>query len=183
MIEIWRDITDYPNYQVINLGNVKNIKTNKMLKPFVSNRYLKVALSNNSEIKHFPIHRLVASAFIPNPDDKPQVNHKDGYKLNNNVENLEWVTKKENIRHAWNTGLCENARYNLQNHYIKSIEKRKRKIKQYDIQGNFIEEYGSIIEASKKYNIASTNIKNACKGIYKTSCGFIWKYSEEKGDK
>lgn len=138
-----------------------------------------MALFKENQLKNKFIHRLIAEVFIPNLDNKPCVNHKDGNKLNNDIENLEWCTHKKNIIHAWNEGLCENARGTLKEHYKKAIEKIKRKIKQYDLDGNFIQEYNSITEASKKYNIHPTNIKNACKGKYKTSCGFVWKYSKE----
>ena len=98
MKEIWKDIKDYPNYQVSNLGNVKNIKTNKILKPFnTSNEYLKVALSKNGISKQFFIHRIVAKAFIPNPNNLPEVNHiKEFEKTNNKVDNLEWCNHSYN---------------------------------------------------------------------------------------
>ncbi len=95
-------------YAISNLGNIKNIKTNRILKPEITNKgYCKINLSINGVRKKFYIHRLVAMMFIENnnPDIKNNVNHKDGNKLNNRAENLEWVTSSENQIHAIKTGL------------------------------------------------------------------------------
>lgn len=100
MNEIWKDIKGYEGlYQISNLGRVKSLKTGKIRKQcYDKDRYLKIELSNKTQ-KSLKIHRLVAQAFIPNPLNLPQVNHKDGNKLNNNVNNLEWVSPSENTRH------------------------------------------------------------------------------------
>lgn len=111
MIEVWKDIKGYEGlYQVSNLGRVKSLKHLKEY--FLTYRiegkgYASVALFKGtvSSRKSYKVHRLVADAFIPNPENKPQINHKDGNKLNNSVENLEWVTNQENIVHAYNNGL------------------------------------------------------------------------------
>lgn len=114
MEEIWKPIIGYENYyEVSNLGRVRRIKAahgtqigrilNGMLD---SDGYLNVCLTANKNQKWFLVHRLVAQAFLPNPENKPTVNHIDGNKQNNSVSNLEWCTQKENIAHAWRTGLC-----------------------------------------------------------------------------
>lgn len=119
--EIWKDIKGYEGlYQVSNLGRIKSLQryrisksgTNqnvneKILKQSCgkTNKYLNVTLAKNKKNKTFQIHRLAALNFIPNPNNYPQVNHKDGNKQNNCVDNLEWCTCKENINHAWKNGL------------------------------------------------------------------------------
>lgn len=105
-MEIWKDITDYNDYQISNHGNVKVKKNNasrkeRILKPLSHPRgYFRVALYKNNKSKFFFIHRLVAIHFIENPNNKPDVNHIDGNKSNNTFTNLEWVTYKENIEHS-----------------------------------------------------------------------------------
>jgi len=107
LIENWLNVAGYP-YQVSNLGNVRSKKTNKLLKPYLTNRgYLTVGFWTNGKKKRISVHRLVASAFLPNPDNLPQVNHIDCNKTNNCVSNLEWVSGSTNITHAYKTGLMK----------------------------------------------------------------------------
>ena len=106
--EIWRDIAGYDGYQVSNCGRVKSFKSgeSKILKPSVVHHgYRRVTLRSAGAIKSFAVHRLVAEEFIPNPDGKSEINHRDGDKSNNHVSNLEWCTRAENMRHAADTGL------------------------------------------------------------------------------
>ena len=107
-MEEWRDIPGYENfYQVSNFGNVRSIRFNKIrnMKSWDSNGYRAVELCINNNRYTVGVHQLVALAFIPNPENKPEVNHKDRNRSNNNVENLEWVTQSENVAHAYRHGV------------------------------------------------------------------------------
>ncbi len=100
--EIWKPIAEYEEqYLISNKGNVKSLKTDVYLTPNLHDKkYLRVSLYKNNKRKHYKLHRLVAIAFIENPNNKPEVNHKDGNKMNNNDWNLEWSTNQENTDHA-----------------------------------------------------------------------------------
>lgn len=107
MIELWKNIKGFDNcYMVSNYGNIKSLPRNgtinkeRILKPAIRGDYLFVRLVGNHKDKKCSVHRLVAKAFIPNPENKPCVNHKDGNKLNNKADNLEWCTQSENMIHA-----------------------------------------------------------------------------------
>ena len=189
--EIWKPIKGYEDkYEISNYGNVKSIyfinrqtkiKREKILKQHIACGYLKIRLSKDNKMKNYLVHRLVAETIIPNPENKLQVNHKDGNKLNNNVNNLEWTTRSENVNHAWKNGLHEKTRITVKENMTKAINSLKKEIEQYDLENNYIRSWDSISDASREYNIDPTNIKNACKGKYKTSCGYIWKYAKERG--
>ena len=111
MEEIWKDIEGYEGiYQVSNIGRVKRLKgfcrkEEKIISFYLNKGYRAVNLYRNNKLKAMPIHRLVALSFIENTHNKPQVNHIDGVKINNCVENLEWNTRSENIKHAYEIGL------------------------------------------------------------------------------
>lgn len=106
MKETFKEIKDYENqYLISNLGIVISLKRNTILKPQTYNGYYQIGLNKNSKLKWKTIHRLVANAFIPNSNNKPCVNHIDGNKQNNYVDNLEWVTHSENVKHAFKIGL------------------------------------------------------------------------------
>lgn len=197
-MEIWKDIKGYEGlYQVSNLGNVKNLKRKvkisktlekykeipeHILKP-IKNKcgYLYVSLANNGKIKNVRVHKLVAEAFIPNDNKILQINHINGLKSDNRVENLEWVTCKDNINKAWEMGLCEKNRELLRKNIIERNHKRdysktqyKTSVLQYDLEGNLIKRYKSLSDAGRQNNVNATTIAYRIKNGDKK--GYMWKY-------
>ena len=180
--EEWRDIEGYEGlYQVSNLGNVRSI-TRSVTYPNGGNRvfqgqelskicaatgYYQVGLSRNGKVKVTNIHRLVAVAFIPNPENKPHVNHIDANKKNNDCSNLEWVTRHENMQHAHSLGLCNED-------LSAAREARKRKVRRSD--GAV---FNSIREAANALGAHSGNISLAASGKRRNAAGYEWEYVKE----
>lgn len=133
----------YEKFKVANSGHIKNVATGTIYKEFVNkNGYCQVAVSLGSRknIKTFKVHKAVAETFISNPENKPAVNHKDGNKLNNNVENLEWMTGSENSQHAYQSGLAK-AKIGTDNYFAKLTAEDVRYIRKYYTPRS--KEYGS----------------------------------------
>lgn len=183
--EIWKNVVGYEGYyQVSNFGNVmrtskeyvnsighlckSNEKQCKL--DIYKNGYVYVHLSIGGRAKHVQVHRLVAMAFIPNPNNLPQVNHKDGNKTNNSVDNLEWCTAGENERHAYRIGLKKPNMSQLGK--VGESSARGIAIIQYDKNMNFVAEYPTARIAAKHIGVhpasvsKCANLKNKCKGYY-----------------
>lgn len=170
-MEEWREIEDYPNYRVSDLGRIMNVKFDKILKGAITQTgYVTVSLRNDVGLKNVKVHRVVAKAFLEDWDPKLQVNHKDLNKTNNSVKNLEMCNASENNKHA----------YEL-------LGKRKSKIRRidkFDRDGNYITTYKSIAEAARTFSdrlfvAAQSNISKVCNGKSKTAYDYIWKYNRE----
>ena len=162
---IWKDIEGTTNYEISSNGNVRNKTTKKILKGRKSKSgYLQVSIKFDGEekFKNKYIHRLVAEAFIENKYNKKEVNHKDGNKLNNNLDNLEWVTSSENQKHRHSIGINKTS---------------NRRIGKFNLNGQLIKEYNSIIEAAEEENNGiRVSIDNVLQGKRFTLKGYVWKY-------
>jgi hypothetical protein len=178
MNETWKNITDYPNYNISNYGNVKNIITNKLLKSSEMGGYKSISLTQNGKRNSFKIHRLVAMAFIDNPDNKSDVNHKDKNKGNNTVSNLEWMTRKENNIHR-----CQDIKIkNNKNKPINRINCNTSEV---------LEQYNSIEDAAiwafnnnltKNTHNGRNSIGNCINGLAKSSYGYKWELLNDNDD-
>lgn len=175
MEEIWKDIKGYEGlYQVSNLGRIRKI----VLQSVSKNGYKSFNLIKGNHKQVMKVHRAVAEAFIPNPNNKPQVNHIDGNKQNNNVSNLEWVTTSENMIHAIKSGLVPNKKIK-EKRIRKTLDFQNTTIYQYDKNGKFIKEWKNIKEAVEYYHINLGNMSKCCKGKRKSAGGYIWKIKEQ----
>ena len=184
-MEIWKEIKDYPNYMVSNLGRVKSLgrwvykeyrgkrwQIEKILKPSVDkDGYLFVCLWKNGKLKYFRIHRLVAQAFIQNPNNLPQVNHKNEMKVDNRVENLEYCDAKYNINYGTrNERIAEKT----------TNGKLSKQVLQMDKTNKIIAEYPSLREVQRQLGINNAHISQCCNGKQNTAGGYKWKYKQNK---
>ena len=180
--EVWKDVPNYEGiYKVSNFGRIKMVKRtlidslgkkiNKkehILKPRTGNRYYMIALYKNGKREDLLLHRLIAQTFIPNPENKPFVNHKDENCFNNCSDNLMWCTQKENMN--WGTI----------NERMSKNSKSKRKVNQYDMDGNFIKQWDCMTDFYKSKGLKlKTGIIECCKGRRQSHMGYKWKYADE----
>ena len=178
MNEIWKPI-DGTNgqYEVSNTGKVRNAKKKNELKFQRDNKgYLRLRVTVNRVRKSYKIHREVAKAFIPNPENKPQVNHIDGDKSNNAVSNLEWVTNIENARHALENGLWGNV--------LKASQESNNRIKR-PIKATHLETkkeicFESVSEAERYCK--TKHINQVLSGKRKTANGYTFEYIQKGSD-
>lgn len=190
-MEIWKSlkgiVENGDNYEISSHGNIRSIdrisggkkprkiKGKTIKKQINTTGYYDVILWKDGKGKHQSIHRLVAKAFIENKQNKKEVNHKDGNKLNNHVSNLEWVTPSENIIHAYKTNLI---RYN-EDAVKKRAKKCRKKVKMFEYETNkYICTFESITEASNTMKLDKSNLVKVLKGKYKYIDKYYFEYAE-----
>lgn len=186
MNEIWKDVEGYEGlYQVSNMGRIKglpriicdgkNIKERIFSIKNSKGDYLRFNLINGRLRKTIYVHRIVAEHFLDRMDGKDCINHINGIKSDNRVDNLEWCSYSENNKHSFDKlGRKPSflGKFGVNHSCSKSIN-------QYDLYGNFISTYNSIQEAQKITGVLNQHISKVCKGKLKQTGGFIWKYKEE----
>lgn len=181
-MEIWKPVVGLEGkYEVSDEGNVRSVdrfitgidgvrqhRKGKMLSVHYNHKgYNRVQLGKQGSIV---VHQIVAKAFIPNPNNKPQVNHIDGNKENNSVDNLEWVTLQENMEHAKKHGLLNTKGFTDYN------TSRARAISQLSLDGSFIRSFDSLQEAARQTGDYASNIRLVCLGKRHKSKGFIYRF-------
>ena len=184
--EIWQDVKEFDGiYQISNFGRLKSFKVNSQGR-ILSNinkkgDYLSVVLTTKKKVRYVRLHVLVAEAFLSKPLNKREINHKDCNKQNNNVNNLEWVTKKENYWHARENGLTNFEGMIFYNRYIKA-----NPVMQYNMNNKYLKTYRNCKIASDISGVCHRNIHQvAAKEEYKPgktrqqAGGYIWKFVKE----
>jgi hypothetical protein len=180
--EIWKDVIGFEGkYKVSNLGNIlslnyKRSKKSRILSPILSNSgYFGINIGTGREDVCFKlIHRLVAIAFLPNPDNLPAVNHIDSNRQNNNLENLEWCTIAYNNQHSYdNTDRASAMKGVIGKNHPLSVS-----VLQYDILGNFIKEWDCLRDIERELGYNHSLVSACCRGKCEYAYGFIWRYKE-----
>ena len=157
------DIPGYRGYTVDDVDyKIYGIRGNELKEHINGKGYVYVEMRVSNKNVMVRKNRLIASMFVPNPHNLPQVNHKNGNKLDNHPSNLEWCTCGYNIKHAYNSGLHNSS---------------GRNVEQYDNNGTLINTFVSVSDASRATGLAMSGIIACCKGRYKTCGGYTWKYS------
>ena len=177
-MEIWKEIKDYEGlYEVSNYGRIKSLDSNIILtpcKPATSG--LCVTLSKNRVNTKFQVSRLVAAAFIPNPENKPCIDHIDGDRANNHADNLRWVTAKENCNNPITKSRLHKKIGVYMTGRLGGLHQRAKEIAMYSACGDLIKTFLSVKDAQRETGLNDSNIIKCCKGIKKTCGGYIWAY-------
>lgn len=184
--EIWRDIEGWEGmYSISTHGRVRSNSRiarpdfnpvylkERILKPFV-NQYYFVKIQCNGKIETIRIHRHQGILFLNNPENKKEVNHIDGVKLNIHLSNLEWNTKSENMKHAFRTGLIKKTL----NGKIGKDSLRRKIVHQYTKQMEYVKSFYGCYEAQRATGCKNTSISACALGKLKSAGGFIWSYTK-----
>ena len=189
IVGCWKPVKGFEGfYEVSNRGSIRSVdrvinnrkyKGRVMSKQISSNGYQTVQLYNNGRYKKFLIHRLVAESFLLNPENKRCVNHIDGIKINNNLDNLEWVTHSENAKHAFAIGLSTISPRNHKAKIEASVKVNSRPVLRMG-GGKPDKIYPSITMASKENSVNGSDITQVCRKKRKSAGGFQWNYTKSE---
>lgn len=188
-MEIWKDVKGYEGkYQISNYGEIKSLtrwgngrilKGGKTKEKPQQYRYIALVGTGRKDIKHKYIHRLVAEAFIPNPNNYTEVNHIDGNTMNNHADNLEWCTHKQNMENAHKRGVL------VAGHLSETGAKhpKAKTVLQFTKDGKFIREWESVNQIMRETGIPASTIFRVCNPKYKhehSAYGYVWRYKDGK---
>lgn len=174
----WKEVVGLEDYYMVSdTGKVFSIRSNRLLTTNVPDKdgYIRIDLTIDGKTYKKAVHRLVAEAFIPNPDNLPCVNHKDEIPWHNEVENLEWCTYKYNS----NYGACIERRVENTAYKTGADNHNSRTVYQFDMQGNLVDTFASAGEASRKTGLDAKTIAKAARGELKKYANYVWKYTDE----
>ena len=178
-IEVWRPVVGFEGlYEVSSFGSVRSLPKvhyaidgrvfhydGHIVPQYIHNGYYQVTLKKDGHQHPYTVHRLVAKAFLLNPNGLPQVNHIDENRLNNNVNNLEWVTKRQNMNHG-----------TLQQRL--KLKRKHVQVNQYSMEGELLNTYFSIREAGRLAGVCHQSIRRCLLGSLKSTGGYKWGYTE-----
>jgi hypothetical protein len=170
----WVNIPFDYEYEITRFGHVRNINTGNVIRHFTNRGgYKYCTVSNSGRKRNIMIHRLIASVFIPNPNNKPSINHINCNKTDNRIENLEWCTPKENAIHARQNGLTVNPP--SQNGKLGKLNSTSKPVRQIDLSGNIIRDYDCARQAME-YGFTPSHISRCCNGTKEKYKGYKWTF-------
>lgn len=176
--ENWFNIPFDFDYEITKHGHIRNLNTGNVIKHFTNKYgYKYCTLSKGGKKKNISIHRIVASTFIPNPHNKPYINHINCNKTDNRVDNLEWCTPKENVFHAKQNGLT--SKPPSQSGKFGKLNKTSKPIRQMDVIGNVVRDYDCARDAIK-YGFMPSQISRCCNGVTEKYKGYKWIFINKK---
>lgn len=162
-------------YEINERGEIRNVKSKKPVKGYIEkNGYVRVRFENKclGKVVRTTVHRLVAEAFLPNPNNLPEVNHKDSNRQNNNVENLEWVTHSDNMKHSYNKGINQQPLRDHSRETRKPVTNGEQTFESISTAGKWLVSQG----LSKTTHSAIAGISSVCRGRRRTLGGYEWKF-------
>lgn len=168
-------------YNISNYGRIYSIPYRKIMKSRIDKYGYEVISLKKLKSSPVTVHRIVANLLIPNTENKPQINHKNGIKTDNRVENLEWCTVQENITHSIVNGLKGTTKGQKRKHKVKQPLRRKP-INQYDLKGNLIASFESQTEASEKLGIDVVYISRVCRRESQQTFGYVFLFIDDSQD-